>query len=207
MSDEMRKQLGAYLDCELSSSLRQAVQAHLNTCPDCREELDTLRQLSKTLRSAPLPAGLPSADRFVDQLAPRLPARSVNRTAIPASRAGWLIPLGLLAMLIFIQATGVLSTLVTLASGSGQLGQIGTWFAAGSGQTLWFSAAQTTLQNVLSMNAFSNLQVTNDIVVGLQQWLLSPLLWQVIVTVAYVAGLAIWLSGRQASSRNQQILE
>jgi hypothetical protein len=207
MLDEMHKQLGAYLDGELYGAALQAMQAHLETCRECREELDALRRLSEALRSASLPEGLPPADRFADQLIQQLPPRVAVRPAFPVSRAGWLVPVGLLAVLVFSQATGVLSTLASLASASGQLGDIGAWFGAGPGQTLWFSALQTILQNALDLKAIANLQVANDAVLGLQQWLINPLLWQSIVALAYLAGLAAWWFSRQASNPQAQELE
>ena len=102
MVDEMREQLGIYLDGELHGAALQAMQVHLETCTACREELDSLRHLSEMLRSAPMPVGLLPADRFADQLAPRLPPRTANWAAFPVSRAGWLVPLGLMTVLIFI---------------------------------------------------------------------------------------------------------
>lgn len=205
MPDEMRKQLGAYLDGELNGSARQVLQAHLETCPACRAELDGLRQLSKTLRGAPLPADLTPAGRFVDQLVPRLPPRSVHREGFSGPRAVWLVPVGLLTVVVFFQATGALSTLFTLVATSGQLGELGGWLPGGPGQTLWFSAAQVVLQNLLSSNAPANLQVVNDTMVNLQQWLITPLLWQLVVTLAYFGGLAAWWFSRQPPDTHEHV--
>jgi hypothetical protein len=207
MSDEMRKQLGAYLDGELLGSSLQAMQSHLETCLTCRQELEALRRLSETMRGAPLPAGLLPGDHFVDQLAGRLPPRSANWAAFPVSRPGWLVPLGLLTGLILLQAMGVLSLLVTLVSGNSQLGDPGAWFVVGSGQPLWFSAVQTIFQNLLNLKAPGGLQAANEVVMSLQQWLIQPLFWQMIITTAYLGGLAVWWTGRQASASQEQALE
>jgi anti-sigma factor RsiW len=207
MSDEMRKQLGAYLDGELLGSSLQAMQSHLETCLTCREELEALRRLSETLRSTPLPACLLPGDHFANQLVGRLPPRSADRASFPVSRPGWLVPLGLLTGLILLQATGVLSLLMTLVSGNSQLGDPGAWFVVGSGQPLWFSAVQTILQNVLDLKAPGGLQAANEVVVSLQQWLIQPLFWQLIITTAYLGGLAAWWTGRQSSAPQEQALD
>jgi hypothetical protein len=204
----MREQLGAYLDGELQGPSRQILQDHLKTCPSCREELAALGRLSETLRAASsLPAGIQSSDRFVDQLLLRLPPQSVHPAAFSLPLAGWLVPLGLLIALVFIQATGILSVLVALAPDNGPLGEIGAWFTAGPGQTLWFTAVQTFLQNTVSLSAFGNLQAANDAVSSLQQWLINPLLWQLAVTLAYLGCLAAWWSGHKTSLPVEQASE
>jgi predicted anti-sigma-YlaC factor YlaD len=181
------------------------LQAHLETCSACRAELAELRQLSTVLRSAELPADLMPANQFVDQLAGRLPPRPAAREwLLPVSRAGWLAPVALLVLVVFNQVVSVLTTLFTAASASGQLGDLGAWLAPGAGQTLWFSAAQLFSQNVLSLNLPDNLQAANDLLVSLQQWLINPLLWQFVVTLAYFAGLAVWLASRREAGLKEQ---
>ena len=206
MSDEFRNQLGAYMDGELHGPTLRAMQDHLETCPACQEELVALRKISETLRSSPLPAVLPPADRFADRLVRRLPPRSADQAVHPVTSAGWLVPLGLLAALIFIQATTVLNLLAALASGTGKLSDIGAWFAAGSSQTLWFSAVQEILQITLSLKAPAGLEVANNAVVSLQQWLINPLLWQSAVALVYLACLAIWWRRHQSSPAHERAL-
>jgi len=206
MSDPMREQLGAYLDGELHGTSLQAMQLHLETCASCKEELAALRRISETLREAPLPASLPPAAGFSEALMQRLPPRPPH-AAVSLPRSAWLVPLGMLIALVFVQAASVLSTLAGLAQGTGLLGEIGSWFADGSGQTLWFGAAQAILQNILSLKALFGLQFANDTIVVLQQWFINPLLWQSAVALAYLACLAVWWSGHQSSQAANLVLE
>jgi hypothetical protein len=203
----MREQLWAFLDGELTGTTRQAMQVHLETCASCKEELAALRRLSQTLREAPLPAALPPAARFSEALVQRLPPRSTHAIAVSMPRAGWLVPLGMLLALVLVQATSVLSILVGLARSAGLLGEMGSWLSDGSGQTLWFGAVQLILQNILGFKALFGLQVANDTLVGLQQWFIIPLLWQSAMALTYLAGLKVWLSGRQSSRASNPVLE
>jgi hypothetical protein len=205
MQDDMRKQLGPYLDGELQGAARRALQAHLETCAACRAELAELRQLSTALRSTPLPAGLMPANQFVDQLAGRLPPRPASPAGFPASRASWLAPVALLAVVVLLQVVSVLNTLFMAATASGQLGGLGAWLAPGSGQTLWFSATQLLSQSLLSLNPPENLQAANNLLVSLQHWLINPLLWQFVVTLAYFGGLAAWFASRREASHPNKI--
>lgn len=56
--------LEEYLDGELQGAPREAVEAHLASCGDCRRELAELRRLEEVLRAVPAGAA-PDADRFV----------------------------------------------------------------------------------------------------------------------------------------------
>lgn len=49
--DRTRPELGAYLDGELEPEKRAAVEAHVKTCPSCREELGRLRRVSGLVKS------------------------------------------------------------------------------------------------------------------------------------------------------------
>jgi len=67
---EIREDLGAYLDGELDAARRSELASHLDSCADCRAELERLRRLSGLLRGLPqerAPEGL--ARRIVGALA------------------------------------------------------------------------------------------------------------------------------------------
>ena len=103
--DEYREWLGAYHDGELSDERRAWVEAHLPTCPDCRQELAELRALSDLLQIEPAP--LPSAartraltDAVLAQLPPAHPTAWQRILRISARYA----PIGLFAAWAFIQA-------------------------------------------------------------------------------------------------------
>lgn len=56
MSCEKTSQVHAYHDGELPDDQRQAMQAHLEVCDQCRRLLEDLRRLSSLMATAPLPA-------------------------------------------------------------------------------------------------------------------------------------------------------
>ena len=56
----VRRQLGAYLDGELSPKNRAVVERHLVHCQPCRIALESLHRLERTLQSAEVPPAPPS---------------------------------------------------------------------------------------------------------------------------------------------------
>jgi anti-sigma factor RsiW len=101
-----RAQLSAYLDGALAPSEREAVEAHLATCVDCRTRLAELRATANLIRA--LPELRPSR-----RLVPRV-----------AARPGWLAPLRTLSTLasgvsVFLfLATALLSNVSQFAATS-----------------------------------------------------------------------------------------
>ncbi len=58
---EVLEQLADYLDEDTREELRQAIEAHLSHCRDCRLEVDTVRKtivLYQVDREVPLPASV-----------------------------------------------------------------------------------------------------------------------------------------------------
>ena len=55
MSEHILNWLPAYHDGELPPGRRQRVEAHLQGCPSCRAELETLTELSALLKADPAP--------------------------------------------------------------------------------------------------------------------------------------------------------
>src|SRR3954469_25467019 len=50
----VRDQLSAYIDYELSDAEREQVREHLRRCPDCENELATLKATKQVLADMPL---------------------------------------------------------------------------------------------------------------------------------------------------------
>ena len=106
MNGHLEQWLDAYLDGELNGSQTRQAEAHLESCPACRASLEQRRALSRVLRDAPTPAVGKSDQRFVSEIALRLP-----RTA-PAIRpegrptAVWMMapPVALFLAWAFIQS-------------------------------------------------------------------------------------------------------
>lgn len=81
MTRHMLEWLPAYRDGELNPGLREMVEAHLQTCPDCQRELRALESLAAMLKTDRLPDITP-AERFAAQVQLRLP-----RSTRPAARS------------------------------------------------------------------------------------------------------------------------
>ncbi len=102
--------LGAYLDGEVNETLRGQVEAHLAACPDCRRELEELRQLSALLQASPVPPSLQSDADFASAVMARVnrPVPSLWQRGLAA---GWrFAPLFLFAAWTFFQAVQWVST-------------------------------------------------------------------------------------------------
>ena len=102
--DAIRPLLGAYADKELGPDQARRVQQHLETCADCRRELDQIEGLGKLVKSAQRPRlvddywdwqrdrvwrGILSADRR--QAPSRRPAASWARLLLPTVSAAVLL--------------------------------------------------------------------------------------------------------------------
>jgi anti-sigma factor RsiW len=97
--DQIREQLQAFYDEELSGDARREVEAHLGGCPACRQELEEWDRIKGVwLRG---PAVAPS-DVFVRRVMDRIGA---ERGVVPFSPAlpRWLVPaLGVAAAAMFL---------------------------------------------------------------------------------------------------------
>lgn len=80
--DQQRAQLSALLDNELSEQERADLEAHLQTCTDCRAELESLRRASALLRALPQPI-LPR-NFMLPVAAPAVPEKPLH--ALPTAR-------------------------------------------------------------------------------------------------------------------------
>jgi Anti-sigma-K factor rskA/Putative zinc-finger len=82
--EEASELLGAYALDAVDADEGAAVEAHLTTCPRCRAELDSLREVAGAMGNSvvPLPEGLWSA------IASRLPDRPVDEEPPPMPQLG-----------------------------------------------------------------------------------------------------------------------
>jgi anti-sigma factor RsiW len=95
--------LTAYLDCALDPDTRDAVEAHLEGCPDCREQRDRIAMALVALRQLPAPpepspqfethfyARLASAQQRPRGLLSRIPWRVVAPVAAAGAAAVLLV--------------------------------------------------------------------------------------------------------------------
>lgn len=102
--------LGAYLDGEVNETLRGQIEAHLAACPDCRRELEELRQLSALLQASPVPLSPQSDADFARAVVTQM-TRPVPPLWQRGLAAGWrYAPLVLFAGWAFFQAVQWVST-------------------------------------------------------------------------------------------------
>ena len=107
--DEVKSRLGEWLDGELPIELRPAVRRHLDGCPACRSECESLQSMAAVLAQRPnakLPAGLWEAiERRLDD-----PQPVSAQSAAPATRRLWLYQLvrrPLRAAAVLVMAIGL----------------------------------------------------------------------------------------------------
>jgi hypothetical protein len=116
MDQHVKEWLAAYHDGELAGSRLTQVETHLEDCSDCRAALQELRMVSALLLVNPPAAVFTSPERFVAQVNLRLPREQLQPAWKRVLDTGWrLVPFGLLAIWVFIQAILLVSGLVTVA--------------------------------------------------------------------------------------------
>jgi predicted anti-sigma-YlaC factor YlaD len=190
MPDQMRNQLGAYLDGELGPRAEHEMQAHLETCTDCQAELEDLRRLSQLLKEGTQPQFTP-VHTFKAQLMLQLPPQA--EAAQPHAKGrmwAWLAPVTALAGWIFMQVTLGISWLVTLANRAGLLdGSVN--LAAGRPQPMtWLTILQGVLNGGLDQTGQTAFNLLNDASLFTHN-LIIPLLWQIGAALVYWGALAL----------------
>lgn len=97
-SDERR--LGAYVDGELAGRIARRVEQHVERCPACRREVQSLRELHDALRTAATPPPVVDPEVFRTRVLHRIRAgdaaraRASERITAPWFRnAAWALPL------------------------------------------------------------------------------------------------------------------
>lgn len=99
---KIKNLLGSYLDGELHSTLRKAVEEHLRICPECSEELNFLRVLHKKIKEEKIPF---PADSYWDYFPKRVMERLREKKAIrffsiKIPRIKWELAGGLILILL-----------------------------------------------------------------------------------------------------------
>lgn len=116
MDQHVKGWLAAYHDGELAGSRLTQVETHLGHCSDCRTALQELRMVSVLLQDSPPAPVFTNPERFVSQVNLRLPREQLQPAWKRTLDTGWrLVPFGLLAVWVFIQAVLLVSGLVTVA--------------------------------------------------------------------------------------------
>jgi hypothetical protein len=115
MIEHVTHLLAAYHDGELQGKRLNHVEEHLSTCESCKSELEHLQTLSNLLVLHPAPSGLTSNDRFVAQVALRMPRYPEEPTVKRVFNFGWrAAPVGILGIWAFVQSLLIVSGILFL---------------------------------------------------------------------------------------------
>lgn len=129
---DMRELLSAYHDAELDSEERLAVQAHLESCADCREELAAVESVVKSLKTLPAVTLSKDFSMDIESLIKRSEAETAKQQApaetkvVPISRSKpvlWLAAAAVVVMLMvatYFGTTGGGVPIVAVGGGTSQ---------------------------------------------------------------------------------------
>lgn len=202
MSEHVTEWLSAYLDGELRGSRLQHVEEHLLECGICEAELESLQRLSELLLAAAVPE-FPPADRFAAQVSLRL-----SRQQTMAARRGeileigwWMIPVGLLAVWIFMSTSSFIGDILSAAASLGLLTGVSDWLVSGSAsQTYWTATlgqwgllSGSSLDWAASTEAFTRSS-------------LPQITFEVSIALLYLSWMAIWWA-RQRRREHSPLIE
>lgn len=176
--------LEAYYDGELEAGKAARLEEHLETCALCRQELDSLRNLSTLLQTVPPPSFSAPPEAFAAQVESRLPAHSPApgwqrpleiawRLAPAALVAGWLLLQAFLFLAGVLSSSGLIDSL-----GHNRLLEVFFFQSLPALAVLFLSEA--------TLNVFPGAD-------WLAAWLAAGM-WNLVITLVVGAGLWAWLA-------------
>jgi anti-sigma factor RsiW len=201
MSNHVTEWLNAYLDGELKGNRLQQVEEHLAECTACQTEMDSLQNLSGLLQAVPAPE-FSSPERFATQVNLLLPQK---RTTTPGTRlfevSWWMIPVGLLAVWVFISTAALLGDAMSVAKNFGILDSTTASFISAPSETAEVTSALGQF-GMLQGNSLRWAEITESLTRGL----FPKIVLQVAVALLYLTWLAIWWT-RETRQINEPLLE
>jgi predicted anti-sigma-YlaC factor YlaD len=201
MSNHVTEWLNAYLDGELKGYRLQHVEEHLAACEVCQAEFDSLQSLSGLLQEIPAPE-FPSPERFAILVNLLLPQK---RTSSPGSQlfeiGWWMIPVGLLAVWVFISTAAFLGGAVSAANIFGVLDNTTASFISTPADN---AKVTSTLGQfgVLQGNSLQWAEVTENYTRN--AW--PKIVLQVSVALLYLTWIVVWWT-RRTRQMNGPLLE
>lgn len=201
MSNHVTEWLNAYFDGELKGRQLHQVEEHLAECEACQAELEALGNISGLLHEVPAPA-FPSPERFATQVNLLLPQK---RTPTPQRRlfevGWWMIPVGILAVWVFISTAALLGDAVSAAKSFGLLDNTTASFISAPSET---ADVTSTLGQfgVLKGNSLQWAETTENFTRNA----LPQIVLQVSVALVYLSWFAIWWA-RHTRQGHGQLLE
>jgi predicted anti-sigma-YlaC factor YlaD len=201
MSKHVSEWLNAYHDGELRSNRLHHVETHLAECELCQAELESLESLSDLLQEVPTPRFTP-VERFASQVNLRLAHKqtAVSRRQI-LEISWWMIPVGLLAVWIFIGTSFFISDILSAANHLGLLRGISDWMAFGPSNDIYLSATLSQL-GLLSGSRLSWAESTE----AFTRMSLPLISLQISIALLYLSWVAIWWA-RHTRQQPGQLLE
>ena len=201
MSNHVTEWLNAYLDGELKGNRLQHVEEHLAECETCQTELDSLQSLSGLLQEVPAPE-FTANERFVSQVNLRLPQKLASTPRSQLFEVGWwMIPVGLLAVWVFISTAALLGDAMSVAKNFGILDSTTASFISAQSDT---ADVTSTLGQfgMLQGNSLQWAETTENFTRGL----FPQIVLQISVALLYFTWFVVWWS-RQTHKGREALLE
>jgi hypothetical protein len=198
MPKHVTEWLGAYADGELRGSQLQQVKAHLAECEVCQLELESLDRLSSLLQEVPLPE-FTSPERFAAQVGLRLPHSKPASTEKRVLEIGWwMIPVGLLAIWVFMNVSFLVSDVLTVANNFGLLTNASDWtlfsISGGAGWSARLGQFGVLSGESLDLAAFMETIARTS---------LPQIILQISIAFLYLSWIAIWWARRRHQEHGQ----
>ena len=201
MKEHATHWLGAYLDGELRGLRLRWVESHLKECAVCRSELEALARLRTLLLESPAMEAATPPERFVAQVALRLPRRQEQPPAQRALELTWrMVPVGLLFALAFVQTAFTIAGVLQVALSMGLGGDVAALLLPSSAGGVSFPDLASLSQASLASAAGAMVELIQA--GGALAWL--PVLYLsllVVIGLLYWSWLATWWARR----RHQQL--
>ena len=181
MSQHLESWLDAYIDGELTDRQQKKLENHLENCPECLLQLEKRQRLSSLLQTVPTIADLKSSEQFAAEVNLMLP-REQKKQKSNLSNVLWvLIPFGLMAVIVFLQALSLFSNAINLIPGVNNL-FYNTFSSSGQGLTL-FPWLKTTIEGAMIWTGTDWLFRWNT---------LTYLFLMMMISFLYLVWMAIW---------------
>lgn len=187
MSNHVTEWLNAYYDGELKGKRLQQVEEHLATCEVCQAELESLQGLSALLQEVPAPE-FTAPERFASQVNLLLPQKRTPTSNNRLFEVGWwMIPVGLLAVWVFISTAALLGDAVSVAKNFGILDSTTASFITTPSETV----EVTSTLGQFGMLQGSSLQWA-ETTESFTRGLFPQIVLQVAVALLYLGWFATW---------------
>ena len=198
MSNHITEWLSSYLDGELHGRQLDHVEEHLAECKTCQAALKSLKSLSGLLHEVPAPE-FTSPERFASQVGLRLSHGQTPATRRAVLEMGWwMIPVGLLAIWIFISTTTLVSDVVSTANNFGLFSSVSDRLVSVPSSEVYWAATLGQI-GILSGNSLQWAEMTE----AFTRTTVPQIIWQASIALLYLSWIAIWWARNQRQAHGQ----